>query len=368
MRFARSILAILAIAFMAVVSVVTTTAAMAAPVTRPVVHAVVNYHSHPLAGTYIKEVRDTIAKAVSRTYTVRPGDYLSSIAAQMYGHSQYWPGIYNANKAHIANPNLIYVGQHFVIPGTPSTTASVPKPIISGDQPPTNPTPPTGSSTYTVSTSFQRCVIQRESGGNPQIWNGSGHWGLYQFSESTWEAHGGAASLFGHAGAAYQTVIFWNTVRVDGGSDWSPYDGCVYDGTVITASAVQPIKNPPVKPPTSNSGSLEYRAMKKALTRIGAPYVWAAAGPWAFDCSGLVVWSYGQLGVYEPHFTGDLWNRGFHVSRSQLIPGDLVFFYGGHSHVGIYIGNGKMVDAPHTGTDVQIQSVDWSNYVGAVRL
>lgn len=79
---------------------------------------------------------------------------------------------------------------------------------------------------YSVSSGFQACVIRAESGGNPQIWNASGHWGLYQFSYSTWVAHGGASSLFGHADGAYQTQIFWNTVRQDGTSDWAPYDGC----------------------------------------------------------------------------------------------------------------------------------------------
>jgi hypothetical protein len=79
---------------------------------------------------------------------------------------------------------------------------------------------------YTVGSSFQACVIRAESGGNPNIWNASGHWGLYQFSASTWAMHGGDPSLFGNASAAYQTQIFWNTVKADGTSDWAPYDGC----------------------------------------------------------------------------------------------------------------------------------------------
>lgn len=219
---------------------------------------------------------------------------------------------------------------------------------------------------FSVSSSFQQCVISRESGGNPGIWNASGHWGLYQFSYSTWVMHGGAPSLFGHASAAYQTEIFWNTVRADGGSDWSPYDGCQYSGGGSGAVTTSRIVG---TPPVPASGSLEYRAMKFALTRLGDPYVWAAAGPSAFDCSGLVVWSYAQAGKPGlPHFTGDLWNLGYHVSSSSLRPGDLVFFYSGHSHVGIYIGGGRMVDAPHTGSWVKIQPVDWASYSGAVRI
>jgi cell wall-associated NlpC family hydrolase len=114
--------------------------------------------------------------------------------------------------------------------------------------------------------------------------------------------------------------------------------------------------------------SLGVQALREALTKLGDPYVWGAAGPSAFDCSGLVVWSYGQLGVSLEHYTGDLWNEGQHISRSELEPGDLVFFYPDIGHVGIYYGNGLMVDAPTFGQPVQIQPVMWNVYVGAVRI
>jgi len=109
-------------------------------------------------------------------------------------------------------------------------------------------------------------------------------------------------------------------------------------------------------------------ALRYALTRRGYPYVWAAAGPYAFDCSGLVVWAFAQEGISLPHYTGSLWNSGMHVSRADLEPGDLVFFFADISHVGIYIGNGLMVDAPSAGQDVQVQQVFWNAYVGAVRI
>ncbi|HEX3964408.1 MAG TPA: NlpC/P60 family protein [Trebonia sp.] len=114
--------------------------------------------------------------------------------------------------------------------------------------------------------------------------------------------------------------------------------------------------------------NVETIALRYALTKVGDPYVWGAAGPDAFDCSGLVVWAYAQEGISLPHYTGSLWNSGMHVSRDQLQPGDLVFFFADISHVGIYIGNGLMVDAPQTGQDVQVQSVFWDEYVGAVRI
>jgi peptidoglycan DL-endopeptidase CwlO len=109
-------------------------------------------------------------------------------------------------------------------------------------------------------------------------------------------------------------------------------------------------------------------ALRYALSVRGDPYVWAAAGPSAFDCSGLVVWAFAQEGISLPHYTGSLWNSGMHVSQADLQPGDLVFFFADISHVGLYIGNGLMVDAPSTGQVVQVQPVFWNAYVGAVRI
>ncbi|HTU73652.1 MAG TPA: NlpC/P60 family protein [Trebonia sp.] len=114
--------------------------------------------------------------------------------------------------------------------------------------------------------------------------------------------------------------------------------------------------------------NVETIALRYALGKVGDPYVWAAAGPDAFDCSGLIVWAYAQEGISLPHYTGDLWNIGEHVSENDLQPGDLVFFYADISHVGIYIGNGLMVDAPQTGEDVKVQPINQDPYVGAVRI
>jgi peptidoglycan DL-endopeptidase CwlO len=120
-----------------------------------------------------------------------------------------------------------------------------------------------------------------------------------------------------------------------------------------------------VLPEATNVGTTALRA---ALTQRGKPYVWGAAGPDSYDCSGLVMWAFAQEGISLPHYTGDQWNAGMHVSRADLEPGDLVFFFADISHVGIYIGNGLMVDAPSTGQVVQVQAVFWDEYVGAVRI
>ncbi len=125
-------------------------------------------------------------------------------------------------------------------------------------------------------------------------------------------------------------------------------------------------KYPDIKIPDGHSIGLQ--ALRWALTKRGDPYVWGGSGPNDFDCSGLVMWAYAQVGISLPHFTGLQWNAGVHVSRSQLQPGDLVFFFPDISHVGLYVGDGLMLDAPQTGEDVQIQPIFWSDYVGAVRI
>jgi peptidoglycan DL-endopeptidase CwlO len=111
--------------------------------------------------------------------------------------------------------------------------------------------------------------------------------------------------------------------------------------------------------------SYEVQALKWALSRaaMDCPYVWGAAGPCQFDCSGLVMWAYQHVGISLLHFTGDQWNEIVHVPRSQLQPGYLMFFYS-LDHVALYLGNNLMVDAPTFGQDVQVQSVPWGSYDG----
>ena len=120
-----------------------------------------------------------------------------------------------------------------------------------------------------------------------------------------------------------------------------------------------------VLPEATNVGTTALRA---ALTQRGKPYVWGAAGPDSYDCSGLIEWAFAQEGISLPHYTGAQWNSGMHVSRANLEPGDLVFFFADISHVGLYLGNGLMVDAPSTGQVVQVQPVFWDSFVGAVRI
>jgi cell wall-associated NlpC family hydrolase len=214
---------------------------------------------------------------------------------------------------------------------------------IAGDGSHGAPGAPSGG--FSVSSSFQQCVIRAESGGNPNIWNASGHWGLYQFSYSTWVAHGGSPSLFGHASAAYQTEIFWNTVRQDGGSDWSPYDGCPFSaGGTVTAARI-------VSTPVIAVTSTASRALAWAWTQAGKWYQWGGAGPSAYDCSGLVMAAYEHAGISLPHNTGMMLSSGKLARTWSPRPGDLVFFYGG-SHVELYVNSGHTFGAHHTGTRI----------------
>jgi peptidoglycan DL-endopeptidase CwlO len=121
-----------------------------------------------------------------------------------------------------------------------------------------------------------------------------------------------------------------------------------------------------VAPPSQYGG-----VVGVAMGQLGKAYVWGSEGPDTFDCSGLVVYAYGAMGVSLPHSSYSLWNVGVYVSRDQLQPGDIVFF-DGLGHVGIYIGGDQFIHAPHTGDVVKISSLNegWyaATYVGARRI
>ncbi|MEU0968838.1 NlpC/P60 family protein [Streptomyces sp. NPDC005917] len=109
-------------------------------------------------------------------------------------------------------------------------------------------------------------------------------------------------------------------------------------------------------------------AVAYAYAKLGSPYVWGATGPNAFDCSGLAQAAYRSAGVSIPRTTYAQINAGRRVSRSELQPGDLVFFYSGISHVGIYIGNGQMIHAPNPSAPVRIAPIDEMPLAGATRV
>jgi cell wall-associated NlpC family hydrolase len=148
-------------------------------------------------------------------------------------------------------------------------------------------------------------------------------------------------------------------------------------------AAKQPPAPPPVTSPSPSSGGgnisgtvsadTEQQAVQAAESQIGKPYQWGAAGPDSYDCSGLVMWSYAQVGVHVDHWTGDQWNEGAHIPLAALRPGDLLFFATDTTdpntihHVGMYVGNGQMIEAPYTGANVRYSDAFRPDLIGAVR-
>ncbi|MCW2776068.1 MAG: hypothetical protein JWN91_4394 [Nocardioides sp.] len=108
-------------------------------------------------------------------------------------------------------------------------------------------------------------------------------------------------------------------------------------------------------------------AVSYAMAQVGKAYVYGAAGPSAFDCSGLTMMAWAQAGVALPHSSSAQYSSGPHVAESDLQPGDLVFYYSPISHVGMYIGNGMIVNAENPGSGVRVTSLHAMPYVGAVR-
>jgi LysM repeat protein len=181
--------------------------------------------------------------AVPATYRVRAGDSLSSIAAHLYGNRKAWPVIYWHNHTRIKWANDIYAGEVLRIPAKPGHIPDppaqlAPKPVVVTPAPSSAggsaPEPAQSSGTATDASysgtypggAFGQCVVAHESGGNPQIMNSTGHYGLYQFSASTWAAYGGNPADFGHASVAEQNQVFANALAAGGQDNWAPYDGC----------------------------------------------------------------------------------------------------------------------------------------------
>ncbi len=121
----------------------------------------------------------------------------------------------------------------------------------------------------------------------------------------------------------------------------------------------------PQPPPVSGAAGA---AVSAAYSQLGVPYVAFKASPSdGFDCSGLTSWAWAQAGVSIPHQSGQQFRSNPQVPKNEAQPGDLVFFYSPISHVGMYVGDGMMIDSPHTGAFVRLRSVNWNAVVGVSR-
>lgn len=121
-------------------------------------------------------------------------------------------------------------------------------------------------------------------------------------------------------------------------------------------------------PKVSAGAGVGAAALAIAQTKIGKPYVWGASGPNAFDCSGLVMWAFKQVGVSLPRTSAAQSQVGTAVSKGDLRPGDLVFFYSPVSHVGIYVGDGKILNASTSGEPVKISNMAYMPFHNARRI
>ena len=182
-------------------------------------------------------VRASAQPAKPASYTVRSGDSLSKIAGKVYHKQNAWPVLYWANRDKVHWANMVGEGQVLKVPALPAKIPAAPSqlgpapapaaaaPVATSGSAPAQATA-SASGTYSGGGGFASCVIARESGGNSQVMNSSGHYGLYQFSSSTWQAYGGSSADFGHASVSEQNRVFNNAMAQGGQSNWSPYDGC----------------------------------------------------------------------------------------------------------------------------------------------
>jgi len=178
--------------------------------------------------------------ALPSRYKVHSGDTLSSIARHLYGKSADWPVLYWRNQGRIKWADEITEGLVLRVPAKPAKVPAAPRhldpvaataPASTAETVPAQATssPPTAVTAVSggyPGGAFGACVVAAESGGNPQVMNASGHYGLYQFSEATWVAYGGNPADFGHATVAEQNQVFANALAAGGEDNWAPYDGC----------------------------------------------------------------------------------------------------------------------------------------------
>jgi LysM repeat protein len=190
--------------------------------------------------TSAQAAQHTASSGHPSSYTVRAGDSLATIAKRAYHNQNAWPVLYWANRGQIHWADVIEPGQVLRIPVMPAKIPDPPSALGPAPAPASgtsaSPASATVQGTAGVSTSgysggaaggsFGQCVIARESGGNAQVMNATGHYGLYQFSASTWAAYGGSSADFGHASVAEQNQVFANAIAAGGQSNWSAYDGC----------------------------------------------------------------------------------------------------------------------------------------------
>ena len=245
--------------------------------------------------------------------------------------------------------------------------------------------------------------LHQESGWNPRAQSPAAAQGIAQFIPGTWAAHGRAANGDGEANvwdpedaipsaAKYDCALagYVRDVPGDGTANMlAAYNAGAY--AVIKYNGVPPYRETqnyvqvirtmeksfaapraPVADSRAAAGAIHF-----AQQKLGTPYLWGGDGTaeegGRFDCSGLTKAAYASVGVDLPRVANDQWNTGPHPSREELQPGDLVFFAydledsRSIHHVGIYVGDGQMINAPYTGAEIRFDPIDSADYFGATR-
>lgn len=246
--------------------------------------------------------------------------------------------------------------------------------------------------------------LYQESGWNPDARSSAGAQGIAQFIPGTWATHGVDGNGDGRkdvwdpedaipSAASYDCELANYVRNVPGDRTdnmLAAYNAGAY--RVIAAGGVPDIPETrnyvrsittlarSFAAPTVTVGASRQAAgaIYFAQQRLGTPYLWGGTGTAAqggrFDCSGLTQAAYHSVGIELPRVAADQWNAGPHPARGQLLPGDLVFFATDLGdprtihHVGIYVGGGYMIDAPHTGAVIRFDPVDSADYIGATRV
>ncbi|WP_344440774.1 bifunctional lytic transglycosylase/C40 family peptidase [Kitasatospora nipponensis] len=246
--------------------------------------------------------------------------------------------------------------------------------------------------------------LYQESGFDPTARSAAGAYGIAQFLESTWATYGVDGNGDGRkdiwdpadaipAAATYDCALAQDTANVPGDPQANllaaynagPYavisahgvpayqetQGYVRSIKALEQSFSAPVSTVAVSPQASG-------AIYFAQTKLGTPYLWGGEGlpsqEGRFDCSGLTQAAYASVGITLPRVANDQWYAGPHPSRDQLRPGDLVFFATDLGdprsihHVGIYVGGGYMINAPHTNAVIRYDTIDQRDYIGATRV
>jgi len=186
------------------------------------------------------------------------------------------------------------------------------------------------------------------------------------FNQKVAAAKAAQAQAAAQAAAApvHQNAGTTNGANNAGGSSGTGSTGSGGSGSSGTVTITV---TPPPPPPPLSAGAAG--AVQAAEREIGVPYVWGGTTPAGFDCSGLVMWAYAQVGISLPHFSGGQYASTTHISMADIQPGDLLFYGpGGGDHVAMYVGGGSMIEAPYTGASVWITGVRTDGLAGVGRV